>query len=167
MCYSDSHIVMRYLHKWGAKLGIHCVAVCLRYIWLSIDKNRLKLQQNCSPCRRTRTNIFPAYRKGYNKSKTTYEKLLARKTHICWVHLCVINCSPLFQNNFPNKVWTKMNLVESDLSCWILLCRDLSYLHKEFGLVCVRSIIKCWRVQMTTMYVVRNIIFFWEIIKKL
>ena len=41
---------------------------------------------NCSSGIRTQKIKFPANRKNYEKSETTYRKLLAMKIQICWVY---------------------------------------------------------------------------------
>ena len=62
--------------------------------------------------------------KGYDKSETTYGKLLTRKTHvqIFWTRFCVIHFWPFFFK-IPfqiSNIRTKMNSKELDSSCRIL-----------------------------------------------
>ena len=82
-----------------------------------------------TPPVRTLTKLIPKQtrRDMYDKSETTYKKLLMRRIQIWWDCFCVIHFLPLFQNNFSNNVRTKIVPVKPDLPRRILLCRGLRF----------------------------------------
>ena len=104
--------------KAHAKPQIHCsmkmVSHVKIYSWIG-----------WTPSARTQKNDLPANQKDYGKSGTTYEKLSAKRIQICFDYFCKIHFWLLFQNNFPNYVWTKIVKRESDLPRQTLFCRDL------------------------------------------
>ena len=66
-------------------------------------------------------------REAYNKSKTTLylQKALSEENPNL---LCIFLCDSflsLFQNNFPNNVWTKICTAELDSPCQIFLCQNI------------------------------------------
>ena len=87
-------------------------------------KTILSLQLDCFHCRHTRKIYLPANRKGCNESETTYEKPLARRVYICYVHVCVIKFH-LFLNNFQYNLQTTMYSTEPASSHQILLYQGL------------------------------------------
>ena len=102
---------------------------------------------------------FPANQKGYDNSKTTIGKLLAREIQIFRVHFSVIIFDLLFlkqvktrpEQKLTRQIWIR--LVEyssaevSDLSEGPRIdVKLIFYLVKEVKLICVRLIILCLRV---------------------
>ena len=86
------------------------------------------MQLNWTPSRRTQTINPRTNQKGYDKSETTFGKLLARRIQICCVYFCVIHFWPLFQNNFSNDVRTKIGTaVDLDSPRQIFLSRGLRF----------------------------------------
>ena len=116
------------------------------------------------PVHAHKQNNLPANQKGYDKSETTYEKLLARRIQIYWDYFCVIKISPLFQNNVQNNAQTKIVPAESDSSRQTFLCRGLRsfwgasvwwwidfivFLRKSSWYACARSTIACSQIPTT------------------
>ena len=79
-----------------------------------------------TPSTYTQTINLPANRKGCDKSKTTYEKLSARRIQIFFDYFCKIHFfTSFFQITFPNNTRTKIVNADSDSSRRTLLCQGL------------------------------------------
>ena len=65
---------------------------CLKYS----SNNTMYIQLDCSPSRRIRKINSRINRKGYNKSKTAYGKLLARRIQFCCIYFCPMHFLSLF-----------------------------------------------------------------------
>ena len=72
-------------------------------------RSQIYLQLDCFPSRHTQNINLPRNLTGCEESESMYKKLLARRIQICRVQFCIIYVDLFFQNNFPNRVPTKMN----------------------------------------------------------
>ena len=144
----QNHIIS-FVRSWNKNMSRNVYLLnrhhlCLLYSWIS-----------CQLYSHTKL-VFRTNRRGCDKSKTTVGKLLLTWIQICHVHFCVIYFWPLFKNNFPNNVRSKIYAADLDLPRQILLCQDLrscwgasvrsgihSLFFQEVKMLCVRSIISC------------------------
>ena len=72
------------------------------------------IQLDCWSSGRTRKIYLARNQKGYDNSKTTVGKLLARRIQIWVVYFCLGNILKVILNNFQNNAQTKFDRSDSD-----------------------------------------------------